>query len=1644
MTFQDVINYFRAESMSEQEKGSNFEKLIKKWLQTDTRYSSLLTDIWLWNEFPAKDDFGGKDLGIDLVARTDFGGYWAIQCKCYAEDAVIDKNAVDSFLATSSRLFTDPMTGQEHTAFVARVWISTTEKWNSNAEESIKNQHIPVTRIGLETFEESLVDWEALLYGKEQESLVKTLLPHQEEALKEGHAHYTEHDRGKLIMACGTGKTFTSLALVEQEIRSMRGNESTEASVSETIVRGRVLFMVPSIALLGQALNAWMADATLPMKAICICSDPKSAQKQGGDSLNNSIIDLALPATTNSKIIAQRFAHYRDHDGLLVVFSTYQSIEAVSEAQKAIMEQYGDEGIFDFIVCDEAHRTTGIKIAGMDESAFTKIHDNNIIQGKKRLYMTATPRLYGDSAKVRAKENDHVLCSMDDVKLYGEEFYRVGFSYAVTHGLLTDYKVLVLTVGSESDLPAEIKEQVRDNDCKELDFDMASRLIGCINGLSKHIMGDNDVTWETDPGIMRRALAFCPNINKAGDTSSSMNTARQLPKISQEYWDSLPEERRQRTVRIEAEHIDGSMNSRIRTEKLAWLKADSSDANTCRLISNVRCLSEGVDVPALDAVIFLSARNSQVDVVQSVGRVMRNFRKGKPNEKKYGYIIVPVVVPPHLPAEEALNDNERFRVVWSILNALRSHDDSFNAIVNKVALNKEKPSKIVVGTVPPLDDIDETYATAEEKRDATNLAPDLTKDAIARQLSLFEGMQGAIYARMVEKVGDRLYWEKWANDVGTVAHNFIARITELVETPGTHQDAFHEFVKALRSNINEAISHAQAIEMLAQHLITRPVFDALFSDYHFAQNNTVCRSMERMIEVLVDAGLEKDTAVLNKFYDSVRMNVGNIDNLEGKQTVIKNLYEKFFKGAFPKTVDQLGIVYTPVECVDFILRSVNDILQNEFDCTLSDENVHILDPFTGTGTFITRLLQSGLIKPEDMERKYRHEIHCNEMVLLAYYVADVNIESVFHDITKREEYLKFDNICLTDTFELTAERQMLLYSPFKDNSESIARQKKLPIKVIMGNPPYSAGQRSANDNAQNLKYPTLDARIERTYVSRVKVTNKNSLYDSYIRAFRWASDRLQQGKEGGVIGFITNGGWLDGNAAAGFRKCLEEEFSSIYVFHLRGDQRTSGELSRREGGKIFGAGSRAPVVITLLVYNPEHKGKAKIHYCDIGDYLKRDDKLHLVTKYRSVLSRSMPWAVLEPNEHGDWLNQRSALFESYVAIGDKKGKSKQVFFEPYYSRGVATGRDVWCYNSSHAVLEANVSRSIEFYNLQCENTETVHDIAYDATQFSWTTACVEGVLRKRKLLFSKENIRTAIYRPFVKQNLYFTRDLNERVYQMPQLFPMPQHKNMLICISGLGGKNPLSSFIVDIIPDLNLLDAGTQCFPLYYYTQRNVQQLSFLTDNMEAYERKDGITDWILKNIRSRFGNSRSITKEHVFYYVYGILHSKDYRNRFNADLKKSLPRIPIVDDIETFMVFSVKGKELAELHLNYENIPTYQGLKITGTDTVNFTVEKMCFAKIAKEVDKTTILYNNHIKIENIPLKAYDYIVNGRSAIEWIMERYQVKTDKDSGITNNPNHWAEEQGNLRYILDLLCRVVNVSVQTVAIVEGLPRLEFGE
>lgn len=1163
VSFSQILNKFRKEALSEKDKGFRFERLMQAYLKTTSIYENLFETIWLWTEFPYKEQFGGKDIGIDLVAKTFDGSYWAIQCKCFAEDSYINKADVDSFLSTSSKTF--DINGETIT-FAQRLWISTTNKWNSVAELTIKNQTPPVTRLNLIDLEADDVNWEQLekgLYGKASRPKPFAIKEHQQKAIDKTHEYMKTHERGKLIMACGTGKTFTSLKIAEKETNN----------------NGLVLFLVPSIALLGQTLRAWTAQASIPIYAVCICSDGKvSRQEIKNDDHSISVLDLALPASTNIDFIVHQLnnIHQRKQQGMTVVFSTYQSIEVISRAQTQILtETHNEYGIFDLIICDEAHRTTGVTLNGTDESAFVKVHDNDFIQAKHRIYMTATPRLYTDEARKKADENNAVLCSMDDVSLYGEEIYRIGFGEAVEKNLLTDYKVLILAVGDKDITPA-LREMITNED-GTISVNDAAKFVGCVNALSKRVLGDEGLIKATDPLPMRRAVAFCSTIK------DSKLTSKVFTECKDAYMENVSETDKEQMVDVVSHHVDGTMSATQRDAELMWLKAQPESDKECRMLTNARCLSEGVDVPSLDAVVFVSPKNSQVDVVQSVGRVMR-LSKGK----KYGYIIIPVVIPENVEGDEVLSRHPNFKVVWTVLNALRAHDDRFNAEVNKIELSQKPPKRILFGGVPYDDDsVDNSLVESKEKRKES------AAEKMAQQLSLqFEDLQNVFYAKMVTKVGSKRYWELWAKDIAQIAEEHIEHIKRLIADEGKHKRAFEQLLKGLRKNINPNLTEQETIEMLSQHIIAMPVFEALFGNYKFVENNAISKSMQKMLALLDDETKTKEEHErLQKFYDYVRTTVGDITDAEGRQRLIVELYDKFFKVASPKTVEKLGIVYTPVEVVDFIIQSVAYILQKEFGRTLSDENVHILDPFTGTGTFITRLLQSGLIHREDMSRKYSKEIHANEIVLLAYYIASINIENVFHSLIGDEKYKSFDGICLTDTFQLgeedIAEKIDKDYSEqFPVNSNRVKAQKKTPITVIIGNPPYSVGQKSANDNAQNQKYPILEKSIESTYVEQSQANLNKSAYDSYVKAFRWASNRLDK-TNGGVIGFVTNGAWIDANGLDGMRKCLEKEFSSIYVFNLRGNQRTSGELSRKEGGKIFGSGSRTPIAITILVKKGE-------------------------------------------------------------------------------------------------------------------------------------------------------------------------------------------------------------------------------------------------------------------------------------------------------------------------------------------------------------------------------------------------------------------------------------------------------------------------
>lgn len=1585
----DVLDHLRASALSEADKGAKFERLVQSYLRTDPVWTDQFSQVWLWGEWPGNQ--GKHDTGIDLVAESrTTGELVAIQCKFFAPTTSISKPMIDSFLAASGT-----------NAFAERIIVSTTEKWNANAEQALKDQAKPVRRVGLLELEHSRVDWQFLDPAQmniELELREKNpLRPHQRTAIDKVVAGFGAHERGRLIMACGTGKTFTSLRLAEENVGA----------------GGTVLFLVPSISLLSQTVREWVGQADVPIRPLAVCSDAKSTKRSANDE-DIATVDLALPATTNVEVVRQRLDAARaESEAMTVVFSTYQSIDVVAKAM-------ADRPAFDLIVCDEAHRTTGVTLAGSDESAFVKVHDNDFLPAARRLYMTATPRIYTDTSRAKAGEHNAVVASMDDEELYGPELHRLGFGEAVQRDLLTDYKVLVLAVDEES-VARTFQAELSDAN-HELRLDDAAKLVGCWNGLAK--VGKAEHSFAPDTAPMRRAVAF------AGNIADSKRVMEQFQTITDHYArvQGHEDDGGRLPLTCSVQHVDGTFNALERNTKLDWLREEPAEGN-CRILTNARCLSEGVDVPSLDAVLFLSPRKSMVDIVQSVGRVMR-----KAPGKKFGYIILPVGIPAGMTPEQALADNKRYAAVWEVLQALRAHDDRFDAMVNRIELTSKRDDKInVIGVTTDPDDGTEQLELPLAFRD-------------------LDALRDAMYAKVVAKVGSRKYWNEWAKSVADIATRQTTRIHALLNDPNTGvREEFDRFLAGLRGNLNDGITESDAVDMLAQHLITRPVFDALFAGSQFLEHNPVAQAMEAMLAALDAHNVDDENRTLEKFYDSVRMRVEGIDSAEGRQKIILELYDTFFSTAFKKTVDKLGIVYTPVEIVDFILRSADTVLREEFGQGLTDEGVHILDPFTGTGTFMVRLLQLGLIEPHDLARKYAEELHANEILLLAYYIAAVNIETTYYDVMtsvaapgggKRaaqpgHEYVEFPGLVLTDTFQSWEDDDTPDLEVFPENNERLERLKRLPITVIVGNPPYSAKQGDAGDNNANEKYPSLDAQIQQTYAERSTATNKNSLYDSYIRAIKWATLRLG---DRGVVAYVTNGGWLDSNVADGLRKTLVEEFAAIYVVNMRGNQKASDW--RREGGKVFGAGSQATVAITLLIKDTTRGGPASIYYFAVADFMTREEKLALLSDadLPSLTARK-----IDPNAHGDWLSQRRDDFGTFMPLANA---DRTTVFK-VQSRGVTTARDLWVYGSSEASVTVGATNLINAFNQSLAGTKV-----NDRAVISWSDGLDRELRRGRQLAFQRDSLRRASYRPFNRQWLYFDQAVNERRSQLPSMFPDAHLNNLGFYVTGAGATKPFSSLVTDRVPDVNLWGSeGGHYFARWRYEPVEQQgELALGSDGevVDGYRRIDNISNEAHNQFTAAFGE---ITKDDIFFYVYGLLHSPEYRETYAADLKKMLPRIPLVEDPWPFVQ---AGRELSELHLGYESVTPYPLVGLdsqppTGADPYDFyRVEKMAFAKVRDAetmklvADRTTVKYNSRITLSGIPEAAYRYQLGSRSAVEWILDRYQVKTDKASGIVNDPNDWSKEVSDPRYIIDLLARIVTVSLETMSIVDALPALAIRE
>ncbi|MFK4926665.1 DEAD/DEAH box helicase [Lactococcus garvieae] len=1553
MSFDSLIQQINENNEQQRDRGTAFEYLVQSYLKNEPTYKNLYSDVWMLSEVPSEYGIPTNDIGVDLVAKKQTGELVAVQAKFY--DHKIQKSDIDSFLSELGKDY-----------YSEGIIVSTMDEWGKNAEEAINNRS-DVSRIGLSDLRHSQINWEQWSFEKPEDVQVKTAKEprsYQREVITKSLDYFKDHDRGQLIMAPGAGKTFTSLKVAEA-LAKKSGKENF-----------KVLYLVPSIQLLTQTLRAWNNDTQMSMSSMAVTSDRNASRgsiKEDESNLFVKASDIGFPATTSTEKVLENYEELKNSapTELLVVYSTYQSIDVLGNAQKEGFPE------FDLIIADEAHRTTGATALGDEDSAFVKVHNDNNIKGAKRLYQTATPKIYGADAKSKGQEMSVTISSMDDEAIYGQVIYRLGFGDAITRDILTDYKLMVLAV-DEQTIQKDMKKSLSDPE-NGLKLDDVGRIIGVWNGMLKRETFSNNVTGSP----MKRAIAFSRTIK------DSKQLTEQFETVVNEYLEDNNEENR---FTAHVHHADGSMSALEKNRELDWLADKDLPENEARILSNVRFLTEGIDVPNLDAIIFLSPRKSQVDIVQAVGRIIR-----KSEGKDYGYIILPIVIPAGESPESILDNNKTYDVIWQVLNALRSVDERFEATINKLELNKKKPSNIqVIGVGGAPDDEEGNWRVGNQIQENAPYQTEFDFD--------WNEVEGAIYGKIVQKVGDRRYLEDWSQDVSKIAQRHISYINTLLKDNAQIKAEFDKFLASLKHNINDSISETQAIEMLAQHLITKPIFDALFDEYSVVRNNPVNDAMEAIITEFSKYGFQKEQKELEAFYESVRLRAKGIDNAEAKQKIIVTLYDKFFRTGFKSTTERLGIVFTPIEVVDFIVKSVDDVLIKHFDKKLSSEGVHILDPFTGTGTFVVRTLQylkeqmdTGEISLADITRKYTQELHANEIVLLSYYIAAINIEATFDEVNGDDEgYVPFDGIVLTDTFQSTETEDTLDDDFFGGNDERLKKQQEVPITVIMGNPPYSAGQKSDNDNAQNVSYPKLEKAISDTYARHTEAKMKKTLYDSYIEAFKWASDRLG---EQGLISFVSNGSYIDSQATDGMRKCLYEEFNHLYIFNLRGDQRTQGETSRKEGGKIFGSGSRTPIAISILV--KDGSNDHEVHYHDIGDYLNREQKLDILKSAQSI--EGIDWSEIQPDKNNDWINQRDENYETYIPLF---GEEKSIFNEKL--NGINTSRDYWVYGFSKPKVQSNVEMMASNYNQELKRLSKDKNAKLNENGdfVNWSRALRQRFSKGIKLEPDAQNLVLSQYRPFTKKWVFYDKG----VVEMPgrfEIYKDIENPHFLVT-TGLGTKRNYSAMIIQNLPNFDIMEkAGI--YPLEPKTE-GLFEASSINDVL-------------------------SLTDEDTLYYIYAVMHHKEFVSKYDNDLRKAIARIPKLNNTAEYIRV---GHELADLHLNYENQPSWAGVTVTGEDAGNFKVKKM---KHPKKGVLDTIIFNENITISNIPEEAYEYVVNGRAAIEWIIDQYQVKTDKKSGIVDDPNEFSD---NPRYILDLLLSVITVSMKTVELIGQLPAMEVVE
>ncbi len=1377
-------------------KGREFERLMRRALETHTGEYGKDRFKWvkLWSDWEDRD---GPDHGIDIVAEQVDGSLCAVQCKFYAPDKRVPaggEGGVNDFLAASEG------------RFASRILIATAEL-EPRARRHVESASPRCEVLSVAEMDDWVSDWRDYLDSPEALE-VDGLTKHrprddQEIALTRIAEGFERSDRGKIILPCGTGKSVLAMWAAEQVVG----------------VGGTVLYLVPSISLMGQTMREWARHKTIPHTYLGVCSDMTSGRRD--DDSGGYMSELAMPVSTDVGQLAQALDQ-PPGEALRVVFCTYQSAGVVADAQLKSGTR------FDLAICDEAHRTTGLAVVDTlsikDPSGFTLIHQEDRLRSDRRLFMTATPRVYTEKARQRADRRaeqapvgfDVDSYSMDDERLYGPVFHEMSFADAIDQGLLSDYEVLVIAVkdAPEHRAAIEFDGEVR------LSNEHAVKLLGCWDALADPTtMGIRDHpdrrTGMTHSEHARSAIVF------ANTVRVSKTLAECWPRVVEKH---TPEHSTDGDyLRMEVNHIDGSTPALRRGMMLRKLRDEEpgrNSDNSCRVLTNARVLTEGVDVPALDSIVFFERRTSRIDITQAVGRVMRTAPG-----KKIGRVVIPVVVPEgkNVTDREVLNGSD-FKVVWDVVRALRSHDERIDYWINHPKTTSAK-GKVRI-----------------EYLDSPTDRPTGTPEDEQLQL-VFAQVKEAVASKLVEMCGDRRSWITWGEKAARVCEQVHDRfVGAIADTPEARRE-FDRFVKWMRATINPSVGEAEAAEMVAQHLVTMPVFDHMFAESRFAQLNPVSQAIHKLLAVVDphQTRFEAELAPLERAYRSMRKTFdGAIDSAE-RVDVLRQVYEGFFHHAMKDTVKRLGIVYTPVELVDFMLRSADAVCKQEFGRGLGAEGVNVLDPFTGTGTFIYRLLTGTgtdgqpLVGDEDLSRKYGAELHANEncpgelhaneIVLLAYYIAALKIEAGYAARRPQGGYQDFPGIVLADTFLLSDEdrqTQLEAMQSGRGNSERGLNQATTQIQVIVTNPPWSAGQKSAGDDNANQDYDHIAERVRQTYGKRHREVTDNSAGKSagnlYVQAIRWATDRLDR-EHGGIVAFVHPNSLLNATSLAGMRAALRDEFTDIYVVNLRGNAYTSGDERQQENDNVFGQGSRNGVQITVLVHNPKksHSEPAVLHYAEVPDEQSLEDKFAWIEEVGDVTNADHFSLVPVTAQH-DWVNLTDGTFNDLMAICDTDRNNQQVALQSH-ALGVATNLDSYVYSFSRDDLVDKVQRLIDAFNNALNEIDLELSTLEEATinnnlaDIKWTGRLKSSLKKSGQtgevLEFDESCIREVLYRPFIKKWLYEDHRILSAGQAVSNMFSHREEQESMVIKqpnSSRGGySTPLAS---DTISDLNIQSNG--------------------------------------------------------------------------------------------------------------------------------------------------------------------------------------------------------------------------------------------